>query len=409
MALLVPFAVTRGSVDVNLGARGERRGVTRRSLAGRLGIAIIAAITFTLLSGIVPVFAGRGTTPPPTGSCSQSFSSTGGAVQCSDYMSGSGNPPANNVPSPTPAACVDASWTDYEPATIDYQLPAGQGDWLTGLQLTTTNPVTGGSYTIPDESQVIPVSSAYFVDASWRVTETIGGTAANPTCKLTAAYSGGVGYYPVPVPCVGYGNCASTPWSTFNSIENEIRVSWAPTTPVSSPPAGAITVWVPTTFTSSVDVNGKYLPPSGEVLSTKHKSLSQSGMYGRQLNIMIQISVVPVGTEWRYAASGGQSGTGFTCQFYAGYPTASAVYNQTCSPANDPDVGVFNPSGSGYIFTHDAVKFTIRSRTLVQVQATAYFYTTQQNVEHLASARVWTKWSPTETSNVQQVEGVTQP
>lgn len=381
----------------------------RRNLAVRLGIAIVASITFSTLVGTIPVSAGRGTTPPPSGSCSQSIGSTGGTVQCSVYMSGSGNPPGNNVPTPVPAACVNASWTDYEPATIDYQLPAGQGDWLTGLQLTTTNPATGGSYNIPDESQVIPVSSAYFVDASWKVTEAVGGTAASPTCKVTATYSGGVGYYPVPVPCAGNGNCASTPWSTFKSIENEISATWDPTTPISSPSAGAITVWVPTTFTSGVNVNGKYLPPSGEVISTTNQSLSQPGMYGRQVNIEIQISVIPVADEWQYTASGAQSGTAFTCTFFSGYPSASADSSQTCSPAGDPDAGEFNPSGSGYIFTHDATKLGVRARTLIQVQATAYFYTTQLNIEHLATAKVWTQWSPLETSTIQQVEGVTQP
>lgn len=388
--------------------------MTRGGRATRVVLALLASVGLTTALGAMPVMAGKSTKPPTSSgsSCTSSLSSSSFNGQCNIYISGSNNRSPNPPPSP-PAKCVSASWTTYEPATIDYKLPAGQGDWLTGLQLTTTNPATGGSYTIPDESQVIPVSSAYFVDASWTVTETPGGTAKNPTCTFSAKFTGGVGFYPVPVPCAQAGDCASVPWSNFRSLENQIAASWKPATPTSSPPAGSITVWVPTIFTAQLFVNGQpWAPTKGSNDMIMSSSAQARGLEaGRTLNIVIQLTTLPVAVEWQYTAKGAQSSkTGFSCTFYSSYPkSTSAVGAQECNPADDPNAGMFSESGSGYVFTHDATSLAIRSRVLVQVQATATFFTTQKWTETLANAKVWSPWSSSEQSTIQQVEGVTQP
>ena len=407
MVLPALSAATRGYLDVHLGAMGERHRVIRRAL--RLAVLLVIPVCLVGLSS--PALAGPNAPPPPKQSCSQQVTASRTQVVCT-YMSGSSTPPGSGYPQPSPTSCPPASWSGQtEFATTPYQLPPGQGAFLSGLALNTTNPATGGSYYIPAESQVIPVSSAYYLLTFWNMTETPGGTAKNPTCHLSASYAG-AGYEAVPVPCATAGDCATPPTSQFNQLMNEIATSWSPSTPTSSPLANFITVWVPTVFTAPVLVGGKALPIAGEIINTapEQKSVGLPGGQ-RQLNIEIQLTVQPVAEEWQYTAQGAQSGnTAFTCYLYSPYPElTTADKSQQCNPIHDPNAGEFNPSGNGYIFTHDATKLTVQARVLMQVSATAYFNTTQPYVEHLKTQRVWTLWSGYEHSIIQQVEGVTVP
>lgn len=246
------------------------------------------------------------------------------------------------------------------------------------------------------------------------MTETPGGTAKNPTCNFSATYTGYVGYYAVPVPCAQAGDCASTPWSQFRSLKNQIEVNWKPVTPTSNPPSGFITVWVPTVFTSRLTINGgkPWAPTPGSSDMIMSSSAETQGLEaGRTLNIVIQLTTLPVAVEWLYTSKGAQSGkSGFSCKLYSPYPSStSASASQKCFGPNPINAGFWNTSGNGYIFTHDATKLTVQARVLMQVSATAYFNTTQPYVEHLKTQRVWTLWSGYEHSIIQQVEGVTVP
>ena len=379
----------------------------------RLGVLLVIPACLVGLSSTA-LASNYNTPPPPKESCSQQVTASGTQVVCT-YMSGSNTPPGSSYGLPTAATCVSATWTATEFATTPYQLPAGQGAFLSGLALNTTNPATGGNYYVPDESQVIPVGSAYYLLAFFNVTETPGGTVKNPTCKLSASYTG-AGYESVPVSCATAGDCATLSTSQFNQIMKEIATSWSPSTPTSRPPANFITVWVPTAFTAPVLISGKELPTGGEIFSTSHEQKSV-GLAGgkRHLNIEIQLFVQPISEEWQISASGAQSGNGWTCDLYTN-PYETIGGQQVCPPTHSsvnsgyPDGQSTDPAfDGGYVFTHDALHLSVRARVLVQVSATAHFNTTSSYVEHLKTSRVWTLWSGYEHSIIQQVEGITQP
>lgn len=216
--------------------------------------------------------------------------------------------------------------------------------------------------------------------------------------------------------------CYIPPGSSFSAgaitLANKLEASWSAGSVTSSPPAGSITVWVPTVFSLTGDPNslppiGGY-PPSSKVNTSKVVAKLK---YQRSLTMTLIVQAVPEAVQWTYTAQGGQSGgAGFTCTLTTPpYQSTSASSAQQCNPTNDPNAGEFNPSGNGYIFTHDASHLTVNAKVIIDVSAIAQWTingNTSSEVVPLnggASVVKITLKAKPEYSTIQQVEGVTQP
>ena len=280
----------------------------------------------------------------------------------------------------------------------------------------TSPPVTKASYTQPAGSATtewvsdgtIHASRQYvplWVEYLWEQT----GTTTTTSVVGCALKDINLKYF-YPVTYCTTAACLA-PWlpplpPLVQGLAAQLHAGWSPGAVVSSPPAGSVTVWVPTTFYLS----GGAMPPVSGVTKSKTATVTVDE-YGspRTLTIHLSVSIQPTVVNWTYTASGGQSGSGFSCTFQT-YPYES-VGGQNLSNCTSPDVGY--ASGNGYVFTHDAQHLTVTAAVLLQLSASASWtvngstYTETVPLGGLGS-EVLTTQTP-ERTTVNQVEGVTQP
>ena len=172
---------------------------------------------------------------------------------------------------------------------------------------------------------------------------------------------------------------------------------------VSAPPAQAITVWVPTTFSLA---NANLPPPSGTNDVGPPQGMPMPN--GRVLQVQLEISLAPLYTDWTYTASGAQSGAGFTCTVET--PAYESYGGQNQPNCSSPNVG--HPSSSGYVFTHDANHLKVTATTYIGVAAFAIWSVNggpQQSYPVALNSNEAAVPSAPEVGMIQQVEGVTVP
>ena len=142
--------------------------------------------------------------------------------------------------------------------------------------------------------------------------------------------------------------------------------------------------------------------------SSRFESTRTAHLIGRGVRVDYQ----EMPTAWQRLTSG----NGFTCTLTTPpYQSSSQSIAQQCNPPNDPNSGEFNPSGNGYIFTHDATKLIVHAKVIIDVSAQATWIingTTYSEPVPLNGGQLVnqiTLNATPETSTIQQVEGITQP
>lgn len=216
------------------------------------------------------------------------------------------------------------------------------------------------------------------------------------TCTLSAPTAHELVAVPVGVSCDP--DCVPKGGNYSTEIAEAQEWRLAPVT--SNPPSGYIVVWIGTEFHANFSAD----PGVGSASTPYDVSLGN----GRQLNATITVSILPYSFDWQYTASGGMSGTGFTCSFSTLYEVGGDSSNGGANNAgqcSSPNAG--DPGPSGYVFTHDAQDLNITVSAIVQVSAVASWVdNTGYHAETLFSQDVSVPTSGPESSTIFQIEGV---
>lgn len=288
---------------------------------------------------------------------------------------------------------------------------AWEGTW-TGVFKEVASTTTG---TVTTPAHWVMVNGIdTFIPTSTRTATTTTYTKIPTGCALTNLTPQ---YFYEITPCVSASCIKSKIPPLFPQVKGlvvALRDMWSPGKVVSSPPAGAITVWVPTQFSLS----GGSMPPTAGITKTQTWTIDIA-LDGspRILTIMLAVNIMPVAVDWTYHESGGQSGAGFTCTFTTSpYISDGGQNSNNCT---SPNVGIpggkpgNNTGNGGYDFTHDATVLTVSAQVFLSLSATATWTingassTEAIPLGGLGSEVLSTQKS--ETSTVQQVEGITVP
>lgn len=282
---------------------------------------------------------------------------------------------------------------------------AWQGTWSptysTKTETVTTTSTTPGHWVKTGRQDVWVPGTTRIVKTQKTVKTVIG-------CNLGNFASSTAYFYSV-TPCIA-PSCLAKQLPPLlplvQGLAETLSKGWTPGDVVSSPPAGFITVWVPTQFSLS----GGTMPPVGGTTASKQRTVNIT-LNGspRVLTIALSVTIQPVAVDWTYTASGGQSGRGFTCTFRTDPYTSTGGENRpSCTSIN-----AGYPSANGYIFTHDALHLTVSAKVYLALSASASW--TVNNKTHTESiplgglgSTVAVAQKP-EHSTIQQVEGITQP